>query len=295
MPNCVPVYIDYLADAIVPCKYGDRPPLPSSSLIYAEHLTVGTGAVIESQIGTPERPVQWLNLGDNVYIGPGCNIQVPELAIADYTKIHRNCLIFGHNRLYIGYNSWIGEGTIIDCEGHVRIEDGVGIGAHSQLWSHIRHGDTLEGCRYLKYGTLTIEDDVWFVGSCIVSPIHAKKKSMALVGSVVTRDMEQNHVYGGSPARDLTDKLGEPFATRTLEEKNKDFAERLEFFYSTNPEYPRTIKQYAFGQLESLGHTVFNVADRVYTKKGTPEEVAFMKFLLPEAKFTPTGRYLWTI
>ena len=40
-----------------------------------------------------------------------------------------------------------------------------------------------------------------------LSFILAKDKSMALVGSVITSDMEENHIYGGSPAKDLTNKI----------------------------------------------------------------------------------------
>jgi thiamine monophosphate synthase len=62
---------------------------------------------------------------------------------------------------------------------------------------------------------------VWFVGHCIVSPINAKDKSMALVGSVVTKDMDENKIYAGSPAKDITEKVLPQFKKITIEEKWK--------------------------------------------------------------------------
>ena len=44
----------------------------------------------------------------------------------------------------------------------------------------------------------------------------AGDRAMAMVGSVVTRDMAPNHVYGGSPAIDLTAKVGPQFAPVTV-------------------------------------------------------------------------------
>lgn len=263
-------------------------------MIYAKNASIGIGVIVKSDIGSKDRPLEQLYLGDHVYIGEGCNIQVPELIIGDYTKIHRGALIYGRQPLKIGYNCWIGEHTIIDAEGRTTIGNGVGAGAYSQLWSHIRHGDVLEGCRYLNFGELSVEDDVWFVGSCIVSPIHAAKKSVALVGSVVTRDMEENHVYGGSPAKDLTDKLGQPFESREIYQKYTGLINRwLEFKgkYKESWTDPPIDILTSFCTNKHLG-TQFNVTTRTYTKTGSPIEVAFMKFLLPEVKFTPEGESL---
>ena len=34
-------------------------------------------------------------------------------------------------------------------------------------------GDTLYGSRWDSVGELSVGDDVWFVGHCLVGPIHA--------------------------------------------------------------------------------------------------------------------------
>ena len=42
---------------------------------------------------------------------------------------------------------------------------------------------------------------------------------MAMVGSVITRDMAPNHVYGGAPAVDLTAKVGPQFGPVTVDRR----------------------------------------------------------------------------
>jgi len=136
---------------------------------------------------------------------------------------------------------------------------------------------------------MVIEDDVWFVGHCIVSPILACKKSMAMVGSVITKNMEENHIYGGCPAIDLTDRIGNQFIERTIEEKLHLMNEKINEFFEIDPDinkeqfivvsdFPRQMKE---------NSTYFSVRNRTYTKRRSTEEIKLMNFLLPLYKFTP--------
>lgn len=227
-----------------------------------------------------------LKIGDNTYIGERVQIMVDEFEIGDYVKLHHDINIHGYKPCIIGHNFWCGQFTIIDSIGGVTIGNNVGIGAHSQLWSHIKFGDTLAGCQWNSEKPLIIEDDVWFVGHCIVSPITAHARSMALVGSVVTKDMEENKVYAGVPAKEMDGLVqfksnGSAFDKRIemqryLRDSGVDMSKiRISNVYDCNDEYDESI-------------TYFFIEDRKYTKRGTPDEVAFMKYLLPQrAKFIP--------
>src|SRR5688572_28652482 len=155
--------------------------------IKADYIEIGKNVVI-----SPSAIIRGLNgnakkiiIGDNTYIGDSVQIIVDEFEIGDYCKVIHHTNFHGYKPLKIGHNAWIGQGTIIDSIGGTTIGNNCGIGAYSQLWSHIRYGDPLEGCNYNSNAPLTIGNDVWFVGHCIVSPIIAKDKSMALVGSVI--------------------------------------------------------------------------------------------------------------
>jgi hypothetical protein len=133
---------------------------------------------------------------------------------------------------------------------------------------------------------MEIGNDVWFVGHCIVSPIKAEDKSMAMVGSVITKDMSYNEIYAGSPAVSISNKIGNQFNFISNEIKLEimnqyliDFDINCDNIIIVNNDNDINLKD---------NITYFNVSNRKYTKKQTENEIAFMKFLLPEkAKFTP--------
>jgi len=240
-------------------------------------------AVIRGINGKAKR----IKIGDNCFIGGNVQIICDDFEIGDYSKIQHSTNIHGYKPCSIGHNAWIGQYTIIDSIGGTVIGNNCGIGAHSQLWSHIKFGDTLEGCRFLMDKPLEIGNDVWFVGHCIVSPIKAMDKSMAMVGSVVTKDMEENHIYAGSPAKSISDKIGFQFIDLSLETK----FEKLNKYLSQSNVSPNRIKVVKSSDeidFNDINISYFNVSNRCYTKRQSEEEIKFMKFLLPEkAKFVP--------
>ena len=259
---------------------------------WSDNLLIGCDSIIE-----PTAIIRGVNgnaknviIGDNCYIGHNVQIILDEFELGDYSKIHHNCNIHGYKPCKIGHNAWIGQYTIIDSIGGVTIGNNCGIGAHSQLWSHIKYGDTLEGCRFFSENSLTIGNDVWFVGHCIVSPICAADKSMAMVGSVVTKDMDFNTIYAGAPAKSISDKIGFQFEEIPLDKKISNLKIYLKKS-NVNPQKIRivtTMDEISFD--DDLSY--FNVKDRKYTKKRNQDEVSFMKFLLPEkAKFVPYEYY----
>jgi acetyltransferase-like isoleucine patch superfamily enzyme len=265
-----------------------------SEAIFAKNMKIGEN--VEIGVGTticgPDGgEAKYIEIGDNTFIGKNSIIQVPELVLGDYIKLHHHALLRGHKPARIGHNCWIGQNCILDSMGGLNIGNNVGIGAYSQIWTHILFGDTLEGCRFRSTTSTVIEDDVWFVGHCIVSPIRAEKKSMALVGSVITKEMLSNHIYGGVPARDLTPSMGFQFNDISIDTKFKKMielkSEFIKFNRSLNPDLLKIAINYD-DQPVDTECTVFNITDRSYIKKRSKEEIAFMKFLLyDKAKFLP--------
>jgi acetyltransferase-like isoleucine patch superfamily enzyme len=259
----------------------------SNHNILAEELIIGEGtfieptAIIRGVNGKAKRIV----IGDHCYIGKNVQIICDDFSLGDYSKIHHDTNVHGYKPCRIGHNAWIGQFCIIDSIGGTTIGDNCGIGAHSQLWSHIKYGDTLEGCRFISEKALDVGKDVWFVGHCIVSPIRANDKSMAMVGSVITKDMEKNMIYAGSPAKEITSKIGGQFKDVTTQEKLDKMVNYLNLSGS-DPEQIKIVATKA--DIIENGLSYFAVAERVYSKTLHPEEVKFMKYLLPEkGKFTP--------
>lgn len=257
--------------------------------ISAQEIVVGIGTIIE-----PTAIIRGINgqakrivIGDHCYIGHNVQIICDDFEIGDYSKIQHDCNIHGYKPCIMGHNIWMGQFTIVDSIGGCTIGNNCGIGAHSQLWSHIKYGDTLEGCKFLMEKPLTVGNDVWFVGHCIVSPITALDKSMAMVGSVVTKDMDFNTIYAGSPAKSISDKVGFQFGEVSPQEKLKKMEQYL-IDWGGNSEVIKIVIDNQEIDFENQKISYFNVTDRTYTKRQSEDEVSFMKFLLPaKGKFVP--------
>jgi acetyltransferase-like isoleucine patch superfamily enzyme len=260
-------------------------------ILSVEELVIGKNVVIEAGV---EIHCRRLVLGDGVTIKSGTHIEMTDLVIGDYTKINNYCLLIGTDWCKIGHNCWFGHFTVIDSIGTTRIGNGVGVGAHSQLWTHIYFGDILEGCRFASHQPLVIEDDVWFVGHCIVSPIRARKRSMAMVGSVVTQDMEENHVYAGVPAKDVTDRFGPQFQEVSVDHKRAQMQRYLEEFVSRYQPRQNRIRIVEKIDPTQREFSQFSLSERMYVKNLYEEEVQFMRFLNPtKAKFLPIPQTDW--
>lgn len=258
--------------------------------IQAEEIVLGKNVFIE-----PSAKIKGLNgkakkivIGDNSYIGADVQIICDHFELGDYSKIQHHTNIHGYLPCKIGHNAWIGQYSIIDSIGGTTIGNNVGIGAHSQLWSHIKYGDTLIGCRFSGSGPLTIGNDVWFVGHCIVSPITAHDRSMALAGSVVTSDMEYNKIYAGTPAKKLNSEKNYQFNETTTEERLSKMQSYLSEWAKTNDSDSVKVISSDTEIEDPANITYFNVSTRMYNKRQSDQEISFMKFLLPDkAKFIP--------
>ena len=136
-----------------------------------------------------------------------------------------------------------------------------------------------------------IGKDAWLVGHCVVSPVNIGEKSMALVGSVITKDMEPNHVYAGTPAKDMTDKLGTQFEEKTPIQKAMRLRGIVDEFTTKHPEYKdQLLVTVDFNGMEETDATIFNTTTRTYTKKYNEAEIAFMQEYVPLVKFYPEDR-----
>lgn len=242
------------------------------------------------------------HIGTNVVLGPNCRsvtigfgcfigndvyIDVEDLVVGDYTTIHHGSVLHGV-RTRIGHNCWVGHYTIIDSlGGDTRIGNNVGVGAHSQLWSHMKFGDVLNGCRWNSSSRLWIDDDVWLVGHCVVGPIHAEEKSMLMTGSVAVRDMASNRIYAGSPAIDVSANLGSQFEEVADAEKARRFNSLRAEFCAANgidADHFVLVENY----VRDADFTQFRMRDRSYLPIRSNEEYDFIRFMLyDKAKWTP--------
>jgi len=103
---------------------------------------------------------------------------------------------------------------------------------------------------------------------------------MAMVESNLTKGMGPDSIWGGNPAKELTDKLGIPFIHIPVADRMTEFAHRCDEFRAKHNVVDSTFDFIA---------ATFDVETRTYEKTGHEIERKFVRFLLPEAKFVPRG------
>jgi acetyltransferase-like isoleucine patch superfamily enzyme len=244
-----------------------------------KEVQIGIGTTMDPniKIGMPEKPVERFIVGDHVRLFAG-QIAPRNFITGDYVTIHEGVWAYGRKDIVIGHNAWFGARCTLDAEGGFRVGNGFGAGQDSHLWSHIRHGDVVQGSRFLSFSEFIAEDDVWFVGRCTSGPAHHESWSVALTESNVTKGMKENHVYGGNPAIDLTDRIGAPYEHLEVNEKEERFAQKVAAFPCKDLD--------GFDEILKT----FNVETRTYQKMNSMLEIQFMRYLLPEAKFVPEDK-----
>jgi len=97
--------------------------------------------------------------------------------------------------VHVGENTLIGGGTWIDCvyvKGKVKIGSNVLVSGHSILIAHDPWNS----------GEIIIEDGAWIgVAVTIIFPVRIGRNAIVGAGSVVTRDIPDNAVAVGVPAK----------------------------------------------------------------------------------------------
>lgn len=208
-------------------------------VIEAEEVVLGDGAVVER--GTTASGIRGamerFALGDETFIGFNNQILVPRFEMGDYSQIHNSCLSSGYKFLTIGHNCWIGQSTILNSTERLTLGDNVRIGTQSQLWTHVASGELLEGCLLFGEKPLTLEDNVWIVGGAVISPgLVVARNSVVMTGSVLTKSTEAFHVYAGSPAKDVSEKI-RVWKDVDVDEKLMLIADYAAEFTDTHPRF----------------------------------------------------------
>lgn len=166
-------------------------------VVIGRRTRIGAGAqVVFSGPGS-------LTIGDYCTIGPGTKFVISsgDVWIGDWTSLHDNCLVLSTQGVTIRGHGWFGQNCIIDGTGGMAVGSGVRVGMYSQLWSHVAAGEQIEGCTLFAERGVTLEDNVWLVGSCIVaSGVNLGERLVALIGSNITKSFPERVVIAGVPA-----------------------------------------------------------------------------------------------
>jgi acetyltransferase-like isoleucine patch superfamily enzyme len=124
------------------------------------------------------RRMSYVKLGNNCYLGPDVTI-TPFGGGASYSKQKK--------------------GTIF-----LEIGDRVSISPNVSFFCSMHPENSKLSKIYGKVGKITVEDDVWIGGGSIVlAGVKIHKNSVIGAGAVVTKDVPENTVVAGIPAKPI--------------------------------------------------------------------------------------------
>ena len=123
---------------------------------------IGLNSIIE--------PPFYCSYGQNIYIG-------------DYVYMNWMCTILDNNAVHIGHHVMIGPGVQFYTAAHP-----------------LQGKDRIQGWEETK--AIAIEDNVWIGGSAILLPgVRIGRNAVVGAGAVVSRNVPENSVVVGNPAR----------------------------------------------------------------------------------------------
>lgn len=103
-------------------------------------------------------------------------------------------------KLKIGDDCWIGEDVWIDNLDWVNIGNNVCISQGAMLLTG-NHDYTVYNMPY-RNAPIVIDDGVWIGAQAVVCPgVTVNNYAILTVGSIATKDMEENGIYQGNPAK----------------------------------------------------------------------------------------------
>lgn len=123
---------------------------------------------------------------------------------------------FDHGwNISFGENFYANTGLIILDQCKVHIGNNVMIGPRVSLFCATHPIDAFVRSLYVESGKpITIKDDVWIGGHVVINPgVTVCENVIIASGSVVTKDLEADGIYGGNPAKLI----------RKITEKDKDY------------------------------------------------------------------------
>jgi len=147
-------------------------------------------------------------------VGSGVRIEHPHgVTVGTRTQLESDVwlkLVSSEARIEIGLHSFIGRGVEIDVSelvsigDHVLIAPGVFITDHAH---NIKAGILIDaqGCSSTP---VSIADDVWIGARAVILPgVNIGRGAVIGAGAVVTRDVVENSVVAGVPARILRERI----------------------------------------------------------------------------------------
>lgn len=146
--------------------------------------------------------VAWLNVTYNLVPNPVRKnyLRMFGVRIGRGSCIHRGCRFFHVGKLTIGENSVVNFGCYLDNRRGITIGDNVGLAHNVKVYTL---GHNIDSPQFETKGKpVVIEDGAFVFANAMIMPgVTLHKNCVVLPGSIVTKDVEENAVVGGNPAK----------------------------------------------------------------------------------------------
>lgn len=120
--------------------------------------------------------------------------------------IKNNVIIKSPWNLVVGDDCWIGENVWIDNLDKVTISSNVCISQGAMLLTG-NHDYTVYNMPY-RNAPIRVEDGAWIGAQSVVCPgVIVHQNAILTVGSVATKDLEENGIYQGNPAVKIRERI----------------------------------------------------------------------------------------
>jgi acetyltransferase-like isoleucine patch superfamily enzyme len=238
-------------------KIGTGVRLGMFSIILAEELELADGASIGALSVVRARSIR---LGARASIGALSYVSTQRFALGDDTVVAKLVVIAGpatrQSEFVAGKRCTIFPYCWIDTTREVHLEDEVGVGGASYIFTHGSWQPVIDGFP-VAFGPVTIKRNVWLPWRVFILPnVTIGEYATIGAGAVVTKSLPAYSLAAGMPAKVLKEN-GEHLRRLTLEEQLAIVAEALREA-AADLEYQR----HAVSLRESPGSLELNVDER---------------------------------
>ena len=127
-------------------------------------------------------------------------LRVFGIKMGRHNAIKRNVEVRFPQRISIGDYTTINKGVLLDGRGGIRIGNNVDIAQGAYIWTVEHDYNSPDYCG--RPETVVIEDYVWIASRATILPgVHIGKGAVVACGAIVTKDVPENAIVGGVPAK----------------------------------------------------------------------------------------------
>jgi acetyltransferase-like isoleucine patch superfamily enzyme len=142
-------------------------------------------------------------------------VDASDMIVGDHFKIwstHSRVLVTGWGKLRVGDRVFFNNGVFISCVHEITIGDDVAIANFAYLTDSDSHG--VEG-RKVREAPITIGNGAWIGAKAIILPgVTIGSRALVAAGAVVTKDVPDDTLVGGNPARIIRELIYPEGVTR---------------------------------------------------------------------------------